>query len=161
MDFNINAFDLFDRQWALVTAGTKEHFNTMTISWGGLGTLWGKPVATVYVKPIRYTHQFLENSDIFTLSFFEEKYREALALLGSRSGREGDKVAKAGVTPCALEKGITFREAAVTLVCRKIYRQDLDTAAMPRPVVEHYYEEEAPHTMYIGEVLAIVKGDRG
>ena len=75
MDFNADSFKIFDKEWALVTAGTLEHYNTMTISWGGLGTLWGKPVATVYVKPIRYTHSFLDANDYFTVSFYPEKYR--------------------------------------------------------------------------------------
>lgn len=156
MDLNVNAFQVFDREWALLTAGTKEKFNTMTISWGGLGTLWGKPVVTVYVKPIRYTHPFLENNEFFTVSFYPEQYRQALGLLGSRSGRDFDKVAAAGLTPEFLEKGITFQEAKMTLVCKKIYRQDLDIKDMPQDVIRTYYEEEAPHTMFIGEVTEML-----
>lgn len=76
MDFNARSFELFDKQWALLTAGDKNSYNAMTISWGGLGTLWNKPVATVYVKPIRYTHEFMEKSDYFTISFYSEKYRK-------------------------------------------------------------------------------------
>ena len=157
MEFNVNSFGVFDRDWALVTAGDIGKFNTITISWGGLGTLWSKPVATVYVKPIRYTHQFMENSDYFTVSFFREEYRQALGLLGSRSGRDGDKVSAAGLTPVQIDKSVTFKEASVTLLCRKIYRQELDTAAMPTDVVHSYYDSEAPHTMYSGEVIDIVR----
>ena len=157
MDVNVNAFSVFDRQWALVTAGQEGHFNTMTISWGGLGTLWGKPVATVYVKPVRYTHEFLESNEFFTVSFYPAQYKKALALLGSKSGRDGDKVAEAGLTPKALEGAVTFAEARATLLCRKIYRQDLDTAAMPAEVVADYYETEAPHTMYIGQVMEVIE----
>ena len=73
--FQVDAFHIFDKQWALVTAGTLNHYNTMTISWGGLGTLWSRPVATVYVKPIRYTYQFLEKNEYFTVSFFPEAYK--------------------------------------------------------------------------------------
>lgn len=156
MDFRADPFDIFDKQWALLTAGTELRFNTMTISWGGLGTLWGKPTATVYVKPIRYTHDFMEQNDYFTVSFYQEEYRRALEVLGTLSGRDGDKVAKAGLTPKALEHGMTFREAKATLVCKKIYRQDLDTAQMPAEVVSTYYTSEAAHTMYIGEVVGII-----
>ena len=78
MDFNADSFNIFDKEWALVTAGILENYNTMTISWGGLGTLWGKPVATVYVKPCRYTHSFMEQNDFFTVSFYPEQYRQAL-----------------------------------------------------------------------------------
>ena len=103
MDFNINPFTLFDRDWALLTAGSIERFNSMTISWGSLGTLWGKPIATVYVKPVRYTHNFMEESEYFTLGFFEEKYRSALMLMGSKSGRDTDKAAASGFTPEPLQ----------------------------------------------------------
>lgn len=156
MKFNVNSFEIFDQEWALVTAGERDSFNTMTISWGGLGTLWGKPVASIYVKPVRYTHQFLECNDYFTLSFYTEDYRKALVLLGSRSGRDGDKVAAAGLTPEFLEKAVTFKEARATLLCRKIYRQDMDAATMPQEVVADYYKAESPHTMYIGEVIDII-----
>ena len=156
MDFNADSFNLFDKEWALVTAGVPNHYNTMTISWGGLGTLWGKPVATVYVKPCRYTHDFMDENDLFTVSFYPEKYRRALGLLGSLSGRDGDKVKMAGLTPKALNGSVTFFEAKVTLLCKKIYRQDMDTSVMPAGVVEDYYKTEVPHTMYVGEVIDII-----
>ena len=155
---NVSAFEAFNNDWALVTAGTREHYNTMTISWGGLGTLWGKPVATVYVKPVRYTHEFLESNDYFTVSFYPEAYKKALGLLGTKSGRDGDKVAEAGLTPVFLDGAVTFKQAKVTLVCKKIYRQDMDTAAMPPEVVDSFYTQEAPHTMYIAQVLQIIGG---
>lgn len=158
MDFNANSFEIFDQEWALLTAGSEQHYNTMTISWGGLGTLWGKPVVTVYVKPIRYTHEFMEESEYFTVSFYPGKYRKALGLLGTLSGKDGDKVAQVGLTPRLLDNSVTFREAKITLVCKKVYRQDMDTEQMPADVVSDYYEGEAAHTMYIGEVIDIVCG---
>ena len=156
MDFNADSFKLFNNDWALVTAGTADHFNTMTVSWGGLGTLWGKPVATVYVKPIRYTHEFLESNDFFTVSFYPAQYKKALALLGRKSGRDGDKVAEAGLTPRALEGAVTFAEARATLLCRKMYSHDFDLAAVPADVKAAYYESEPAHTIYIGEVVDIL-----
>lgn len=156
MNFTAESFNIFNRDWALVTAGTEESYNTMTVSWGGLGTLWGKPAATVYVKPARYTHAFLEKNGLFTVSFFPNEYRKALALLGSLSGRDGDKVAQAGLTPLFLEGAVTFREARATLLCRKIYRHDLDSREIPAEAMRAFYQTEAPHTMYIGEVLEIL-----
>ena len=147
------AFNSFNKDWALVTAGTIDHFNTMTISWGGMGTLWSRPVATVYVKPCRYTHEFMEKYDYFTVSFFLEKYRRDLEILGSKSGRDGDKVALTSLTPVAGEFSVTFEEAEHVLICRKIYRQDLDLSAIPEWAAKVHYKTEAPHTMYIGEVL--------
>ena len=102
MHLEADVFRKFDKQWALVTAGTPEHYNTMTISWGGLGTLWRRPVATVYVKKNRYTFEFMEQSDYFTVSFYPDEQRRTLSLLGSTSGRDGDKVAAAGLTPALL-----------------------------------------------------------
>ena len=157
MEFNVNALEVFDQEWALVTAGTEGSYNTMTISWGGMGTLWGKPVATVYVKPIRYTHQFLDANEYFTVSFFPEQYKKALGVLGTLSGRDGDKVAAAGLTPVYLDRAVTFQEARVTLICKKLYRQDMDVSAMPQDVVSTYYTTEAPHTIFIGEVIGMME----
>lgn len=158
MHLEADVFQKFDRQWALVTAGTAECFNTMTIGWGGLGTLWSRPVATVYVRPNRYTYEFMEQSDYFTVSFFPEDCRPALSLLGTRSGRDGDKVAQAGLTPLALERGVTFREAETTLLCRKLYWQDLDPARVPAEVLRQFYADEPLHRMYIGEVVEVIGG---
>lgn len=155
-EFNAKSFEVFDQEWALVTAGTKDSCNAMTISWGGLGTLWGRPVATVYVKPVRYTWNFMKENEYFTVSFYDEQYRKALGVFGSKSGRDTDKVKETGFTPVYLENAVTFREAKTTLLCRKIYTQDLDIDAIPDFARERYYTEEAPHTMFIGEVIDIL-----
>lgn len=154
-ELDLKVFNIFNGDWALVTAGPLDKFNTMTISWGGLGTLWGKSAATVYVKPIRYTHRFLDENEYFTLSFFPPEYKKDLALLGRLSGRDGDKVAQTGLTPRAQGPAVGFEEARLTLLCKKIYRQDMTTDTMPADVIATYYAEEAPHTMFIGEVLDI------
>ena len=156
-DFITKSFNIFDKEWALVTAGTTDNYNTMTISWGGLGTIWNKPVATVYVKPIRYTHSFLDSNEYFTVSFYDEKYRKDLGVLGTLSGRDGDKVAKTALTPVTVGESISFKEAKITLLCKKIYRQDLITDTMPQEAIDKYYIDEAPHTMFIGEVVDIIE----
>lgn len=157
MELNFDALNLFHERWALLTAGDMERCNAMTISWGGLGTLWNKPVVSVYIKPIRYTHEFMEESDVFTVSFFGMEQRPALTLLGTLSGRDGDKIAQSGLTKQPAGEGVGYNEAEVTLVCRKIYRQDLDKNAMPADVVAKYYTEEAEHTLYVGEVIDIIR----
>lgn len=157
MKLNTEILEIFNKDWALVTAGTKEKYNTMTIGWGGLGTLWSKPVATVYVKPIRYTHEFLDANEYFTVSFFDEQYRKALGHLGTVSGKDCDKVAESGLTPLFLANGVTFAEAYITVVCKKIYRQDMDLAAMPQFAIDRYYQTEEPHTMYVGEVVNVIR----
>ena len=111
-----NAFDLISKQWMLVTAGNGEKFNTMTASWGGLGFLWNKPVAFVFIRPERYTHEFVEANERLTLSFYTEEWRKALQLCGTKSGRDTNKIAATGLTPVELESGaITFEEARLTL----------------------------------------------
>ncbi len=149
-------FTIFDKKWALLTAGKENDFNTMTISWGGMGTLWSKPVVTVYVKPIRYTYKFMEKNDYFTVSFYSDEYKKVLGVLGSKSGRDIDKMNSSGLTPEYLEHGMTFKEAQITLVLKKIYYQDLDQTKFPKDAVDRYYKTEAPHRMYVGEVIDII-----
>ena len=156
-NFIEKSFKAFDKEWALVTAGSMDNFNTMTISWGGLGTLWNKPVATVYVKPIRYTHSFLDSNEYFTVSFYDEKYKKDLGVLGTLSGRDGDKVEKTCLTVVSVGDSVSFKEAKITLLCKKIYRQDLITDTMPQDAIDKYYTDEAPHTMFIGQVIDIVE----
>ena len=157
MEFVTDIFSRFQEKWALLAAGTAEDYNAMTISWGGLGTLWGKPVATVYVKPIRHTWKYMETKDCFTVSFYPEEFRQDLMIMGTKSGRDGDKTALTRLTPVALEQAVTFAQAEATLVCRKIYWQDLIREHMPPEVAERIYTPEEPHRMYIGEVLQVLK----
>lgn len=154
-DFNLAPLYEFDKEWALLTAGNENGYNTMTISWGNLGTLWNKPVATVYVKPVRYTYEWMEKSEFFTICFFDSKYKKDLAILGSRSGRDSDKITLTDLTPQLHKEYAAFEEAKLTLLCKKIYFQDLNMENMPAFAVEKYYEEEAPHCMYIGEIVDI------
>ena len=120
MEFNTDIFAQYNKKWALLTAGDNDSFNTMTISWGGLGTLWNKPVATTYVRTSRYTHEFLDNNDYFTVSFFPEEYKKQLGVLGSKSGRDMDKIHDSGLTPKSVDGSVTFEEAEVTLLCKKL-----------------------------------------
>lgn len=150
-----------DQEWALLTAGSKEKYNTMTISWGGIGTLWNKPVVTVYVKPIRYTYEFMENSKYFTISFYDVMYKADLGILGTKSGRDTDKVSLTKLTPAFLRSSVSFKESKLTIVCKKIYFQDLDMnnidiGSIPKNDFERFYKNEPMHRMYIGEVIDII-----
>ncbi len=159
MELNVNIFDCFNKGWALVTAGTADSYNTMTVSWGGMGTLWAKPVATVYIRPQRHTFGFMESNEYFTVSFYPEEYRADLALLGRKSGRDGDKVAETRLTPVAVgDKAMSFKEAKVTLLCRKLYSQDIDGDRMDAAVRARVYPEADFHRMYIGEVVEMIEG---
>ena len=155
-NFNLAPLYKIDKEWALLTCGKKEKFNMMTISWGGLGTLWHKPIATIYVRPNRYTNEFIENNDYFTLSFYDEEYKKDLGFLGSKSGRDIDKISYTNLTPEIIDNGITFKEANLTIVCKKIYFQDLDIKNIPQTEIDRFYNNEPVHRMYIGEVIDII-----
>ena len=116
-DLSFNPFDEIGKGWYLVTAGTPDHYNTMTASWGTMGIFWGKPVVNSFIRPQRYTHEFIENNEFFTLSFFEETYRDALKYCGAHSGRDVNKAKECGLTPVALDGTTGFEEAKLVLVC--------------------------------------------
>jgi len=156
-ELSLSPFCAFDKNWALVSAGPLNDHNAMTISWGELGTLWGKSVATVYVKPARHTYSFMEKNDLFSVSFFPEGNREALSVMGTFSGREGNKDQKAGLHPMEIDGVTTYEEANLVLVCRKIYFADLLKENMSEETFAKYYEKQAPHRMYVGEVLAVYR----
>ena len=156
MKFETDIFSVFDKKWALLTAGNKDSFNTMTVSWGGMGTIWGKPVATVYVRTSRYTHEFMDREGYFTVSFYPEEYRKVLGVLGSKSGRDMDKMNGSGLTAKALQESVTFEEAEITLLCRKMFMQRLEPSNITDPDAAKFYAGDAPHDMYIGEVVDII-----
>lgn len=159
-DLSINPFELIGHEWGLVTAGNEDGFNTMTISWGGMGVLWGKNVATIYIRPQRYTKQFVDAADRFTLSFYAPEHKHALSVLGTKSGRDGDKVAEVGFTPLFLDGTTAFEEARLVFVCRKLYasqftpEQFIDTQ-----IDEEVYPDQSHHTMYIGEIEHVYKAE--
>ena len=151
-----NVFGLFDDRWTLITAGTEAECNTMTASWGGLGVLWNKAVATIYVRPQRYTYRFLEENGWFTLSFLLEERRDALVYCGSASGRDGDKFAACGLHPAFDGAAPYVEEADLVLVCRKRYWDDLEPSHMDETGLRHY-EDHDYHRMYIGEIVKVLK----
>ncbi len=149
-----NPFKLMADDWMLITAGKLSSYNTMTASWGALGELWNKKVCFCFVRPTRYTFQFMERDSLFTLSFFDEAYRSALDLCGAVSGRDIDKVREAGLTAIETKSNVVcFSEARLVLECRKIYAADLESDKFLDPGLEALYPKKDYHRMYIGEIL--------
>jgi len=149
-----NVFKLLDKDWMLVTAGTLEHYNTMTASWGHMGIMWNLPVAIAWIRPQRYTFEFTEQYSHFTLSFFSKEYRKALQFCGSKSGRDYDKAAETGLTPVATEGGhVFFEEARLVMECRKLYADDLKEGnfIVPELASKHYPTKDF-HRFYMGEI---------
>ena len=152
-ELNENVFRLVDKDWMLVTAGTKEQFNTMTASWGGMGILWNQPIAIIFIRPTRYTYEFTEKSGSFTLCFFDKKYRKALNYCGSHSGRDVDKMRETGLVPKVTESGnIVFQQARLVIECKKIYFQDLDPDHFLDPSTSKNYPQKDYHRMYFGSI---------
>ena len=158
-EFDLDVIRAWDQRWFLLTAGRHGpgQFNTMTVSWGSFGVIWGKPFAQVFVRPSRYTHQFMEGSDDFTLSAFGPQHRAALDLLGSRSGREMDKIAQAGLTPIAstLVAAPAFEQADLIVECRKIYHDVFRPSNFLADYIEPNYKGTNYHDIYFGEIVAI------
>lgn len=155
----INPMDMIAHEWMLVTAGNQERgYNTMTASWGHLGSIWGhgggKPTSVIFVRPQRYTKEFVDREEYYSLTFFPEEYKKALGYLGSHSGRDGDKVAAVGLTPVFDERTTWFAESKLVLICRKLYRAPItEEGFLDRQVLEDAYPRRDFHDMYVGEIV--------
>lgn len=151
-----SVIDLIGKEWLLVSAGKEGAFNTMTASWGMIGFMFNKNIATIVIRPERYTAEFLERESHFTLTVLEPEYRDALVVCGKNSGRDGDKVAKAGLNACFTEAGNpTFKESRVVLECRKIYSQMMtQDSFIDSSIYEQWYDAAhgGLHRIYMGEI---------
>ena len=147
-----NPFTLIGRDWMLITAGSPDSFNTMTASWGGLGVLWERKVCFAFIRPMRYTYEFIERSAGFTLSFFDEDFRRALLFCGTHSGRDRDKVKDAGLSPVMDGEYVYFSQARLVLACRKLYAQDISPRRFLDPKIGSLYPQKDYHRMYVGEI---------
>ncbi|MBN2347651.1 MAG: flavin reductase [Bacteroidales bacterium] len=150
-----NIFQLIGNDWMLITAGTPESFNTMTASWGTMGVLWNKKVAIIFIRPQRYTHKFVERNDNFTLSFFEDKFRNILQICGAKSGRDIDKIKATGLIPVITDNGnIAYKQSRLVFECKKIYANDLNPESFVyKTIIDKNYPDNDFHRMYIGEII--------
>ncbi len=157
--FLVKASDVWDTGWFLLTCGDfqKKHYNSMTVSWGGFGTMWNLPIAMVVVRPTRYTFEFINQYDSFSLCAFSQEYRKALSLLGSRSGRDGDKIGASGLTPCAAARiaSPVFEQAELRIECRKLYWQDFDPRHFLDDRIQENYASSDYHRMFYGEIVSV------
>lgn len=154
------AFQTIGNEWALLAAGDEARFNAMTISWGSLGFIWQRPIVTVLVRPPRFTHQFTETFETFSVSFYKG-HRRALSIMGNQSGRDGDKVAAAGLTPQFIDGVPTFKQAYLTVIARKLYRGELTAPGFLDPSIDaDFYPEKDYHTFYHAEILKVVEHEK-
>ena len=151
-----NYIQMIGKEWMLVAAGDSEKFNMMTASWGGVGFLWNKPVVFVFIRPERYTFEFMERKDYFTLSFLGEKHRDVYKICGSKSGRDIDKVKATGVHPYFTEAGnVLFKEAHLSLECKKLYTDMIKPENfLDKSCLDKWYGEHGNlHKLYVAEIV--------
>ena len=155
---SVNPMTLIGQEWMLITAGNADTgCNTMTAAWGHLGMIWNKPTATIYIRPQRFTREFVDQEAYFTLAFFDESWKKQLGYLGTVSGRDEEKIANAGLTPVFGDDTVWFEEAQLVLVCRKLYRQELDGACFTdASLVERNYPQKDFHIQYVGEIVKVL-----
>lgn len=156
-ELDANLFQAIGKDWMLVTAEHEGKINTMTASWGGAGILWGKPVAFVFIRPQRYTREFVDGSETLSLSFLPEQYRKQLALCGSESGRDMDKIAACGFTVAKEDGTPYFTQADRALICKKLYRQPLEAASfLDKGLDAEHYPTRDYHIMYVAEITGVL-----
>ena len=151
-----NVFEKIGKEWMLVSASKDGKTNCMTASWGGLGVMWGKNAAFVFIRPQRYTKEFIDSSDYLSLSFFTEDYRKMLSFMGSKSGRDIDKIKEQNLHLIEGNVAPVYSEASVTLICKKMYRQSLnEDSFIDKTCVDKWYPNKDYHDMYVCEIIDI------
>lgn len=154
---DINPFTKIGKEWALLSAGTKQKANTMTVSWGGVGVMWGKNVVYIFVRDSRYTKELLDAGDFFSLTFLDEKYREALNYCGSHSGKDGDKMKAAGLS-FDYRHGIPYvDEGNLVFICEKMSATRItEDSFLNSEIKDKWYKDGDMHTMYVGQIIDIL-----
>ncbi|MDR3345765.1 MAG: flavin reductase [Campylobacteraceae bacterium] len=158
-DFEGSPIEKISRDWALITAGSAEDYNTMTASWGGIGYLWERSVAIVFIRPTRRTYEFAQNSARFTLTFFDKSFKSRVhKVCGNKSGRDIDKAKEAEITPIYFgEDIVSFEEAREIIVCKKIYFEDFKPSNFIDKGIDDFYPSKDYHRIYIGEIEKFYK----
>lgn len=151
-DWKVNPFTAIGKEWMLITASNGIKTNTMTASWGGLGVIWNFNVAYIFVRQSRYTKEFLDTSNTFSLCFFDESERKTLSYLGTASGRNEDKISKAGYHIVTDGDTPYFKEAHTAVLCTKLSSHPIAMEDMPDDVKKVWYQDSDYHDMYIARI---------
>ena len=152
-----NPFTKIGKEWALVTTNADTKDNTMTISWGGVGVMWGKNVVYVFIRDTRYTKEFIDKNEFFSISFLDETYRQALNYCGAHSGRDEDKIANAGLNSNHKMSIPFIDESNLVLLCHKLSATRITEDSFLSPdIKEKWYPDGNMHTMYIAEIMEVL-----
>lgn len=153
-NLSFKPFELIGNEWMLITAGDLQNHNTMTASWGGVGIMWNNPVVTTYIRPQRYTKEFIDREKYFTVSFYDNQFKPALQLCGTKSGREINKTKESGLTPKIFGQSIAFEQAKLVIVCEKQYVQQIDPKSfIDCQIIDNSYPNDDFHFMYISKIV--------
>lgn len=159
-DFQINPFAKIGKEWMLITSDNREKVNTMTASWGGLGVMWNKNVAFIVLRPQRYTKEFVDSSNEFSLSFFDENYKSILTYCGKVSGRNEDKIKNSNLHATFINDIPTFEEASLVVTCKNLYKQTImPDCFIDKSLDNLNYPNKDYHTLYLAEVTGIFSKD--
>ena len=155
--YEFNPFKKIGKDWMLISAYDKEKqgekINTMTASWGGVGVLWNKNVFFCFVRPQRYTKEFIDNTDTITLSFFDESKKDALTVCGRVSGRDLNKIEKAGLHAYEKDGAVFFEESKLTIVGKKLFAQYMTPESfVDKSLVDINYPSGDFHMVYVCEI---------
>ena len=151
-DIDGNAIKMIADEWMLISAGDGNGFNMMTASWGFVGEMWNKDSVVAAIRPQRYTMEFVDKSDYFTLSFYGDR-KDIHAVCGRQSGRDVDKAALTGLTPVFSDGTVWFEEARLVLVCKKRYCGQLRSECFTLGECAELYPADDRHFMIIGEIV--------
>ncbi|GAB6087031.1 flavin reductase family protein [Alkaliphilus crotonatoxidans] len=153
---NKSPFQLIGKEWMLVTAQKEGRVNAMTASWGGFGVMWNKNVAYIVIRPQRFTKEFVDHADTFSLTFFDSSFKKELGYFGTVSGRDEDKIKKTGLTVAHSNETPYFTEANLVVICKKIFAQPYEPSAFIDESIHQCYPDQDYHTLYIGEITEIL-----
>ena len=155
--FEQSPFKLIGQDWMLITAEKDGKLNTMTASWGGFGVMWAKNVAYIVIRPQRYTKEFVDKSDTFSLTFLNNSFKKTLSYLGTKSGKDEDKIKNSKLTVLHTDEIPYFEEANIVILCKKLYAQEFKPECfITQELNEKWYPDVDHHTLYIAEITKIL-----
>ena len=140
----------------LVTAGADGKPNVMTIGWGTVGAIWGRPTFVVLVRPSRYTYSRLEEVGDFTVNVPPPELADAASHCGTVSGRDHEKFQEKGLTvvPSKQVRAPVIKECVIHYECRTVHRNDLAPETVAQAILDDAYPEGDYHRIYFGEIVA-------
>ncbi len=157
---SFNPFDKLGKEWFLLTSGDTSSYNTMTAAWGMFGYMWNKPIVNAVVRPQRYTYEFMEKNDLFTISFYDKDLKDKLTICGTKSGRDIDKAKECGFTAIDFDGSVAFDAANLVMVCKKIYTQDMTADCfIDSDIDKSVYPTHDYHKCYVGEIIGVYAKD--